>query len=790
MDNLLKIFFRNFRRYPVFSLINLGGLSIGIASSFLLLVYCQREMSVDRHFKDASRIVRVGTDFFHMGPFAVSQPMLHDVLIVSCKDIQYATSFNPNGADMPIRTGFNDRAFTGIDPYFIDQDFFKVFSYEAAAGTIPSRGLFPGETILSAGLARRVFGDTDPIGHSILAGKENIPYKVIAVLKENFSKSTLDPQILLPLTKDRSDNRNWMSAAIYNYAKLKTGGSVEGLRTSLERIREKVIFPASGAGSYEKWKESLMAVSFVVTPLTDIYFSSDMKFELSPGGNQAQVKLLSAISVLLIILAVINYVNLVTARSSTRVKEIGLKKTFGAPRSALIFQVIRESCLFSLFAMLLACGLIQVILFLYQKSTGAALTGPIPFLSANYVWLIIFSLSVGILAGVYPAWYLTGNRSRLTVRSTTGSGKNSPVIRNALVMLQFMIAASLVLSSIVVYTQIQYMKNKDMGFHTDGVVLVTNVNSLGPRATVFRQLVQQQAQVVDASFCNRTPGSTTLWMHSYRTATMPKAMSIQTFPVDDQFIPTLDVRLVNGRNFNKDLITDTNSLILNESAVAALGLFNPIGATINGSERVIGVIKDFNYASLHEKIAPAILRYANAGNTLAIRLRGSRNAAFLDWLRNTMQQWQPDVSLQLGFLDDNFARLAEKERLLSRAITFYTVLAILLATLGLIGLTLFTLERRTKEIGIRKVLGADASDILGMVSGSFVRIAMIASLIAFPLSGWLVNNWLRNFAYRVQVSPWAFVITEGLILAVAFSVICILTMKALASDPVKSLRSE
>jgi putative ABC transport system permease protein len=436
MNHLLKIFLRNFRKYPVFSFINLGGLSIGIASSFILLVYCQREMSVDRHFRDADRIVRVGTDFFHMGPFAVSQPMLRNVLATSCKDVEYATSLSANGEDMPVRTSLNDRAFTGIDPYFVDSSFFKVFSFQAEGGSIPAQGMAPGETILSATNARRIFGHEDPIGRTILVGKENKPYKVIAVLKESFNKSTLDPRMLLPLAKDSSHSDNWMSAAVYNYAKLRPRGSVEGLQASLERIREKLIYPLSGAsGSYDKWKESITSVSFVVTALTDIYFRSDLKFELSPGGNLTQVKLLTAISVLLIILAVINYVNLVTARSSTRSKEIGLKKTFGASRSALVFQVMRESCLFSLLAMFLACGLIQVILFSYQTATGAALTGPIPFLSANYIWLILFSLTVGILAGVYPALYLTGSRSRISVRSTSGPGKNDPMIRQALVLI-------------------------------------------------------------------------------------------------------------------------------------------------------------------------------------------------------------------------------------------------------------------------------------------------------------------------------------------------------------------
>jgi putative ABC transport system permease protein len=265
---------------------------------------------------------------------------------------------------------------------------------------------------------------------------------------------------------------------------------------------------------------------------------------------------------------------------------------------------------------------------------------------------------------------------------------------------------------------------------------------------------------------------------------------IQEFPADDKYIATLGIRLADGRNFDRNLLSDTNSLILNESAVSALGLFHPIGAIIDGSQRIIGVVKDFNYASLHEKVGPAILRYTPTGNTLAIRLRGGHPADFLDWLRRTGKEFLPDTPLNISFLDDNFGRLAEKERLLGQAITFFTALAILLATLGLIGLTLFTIERRTREIGIRKVLGAGTISILRLMSGNFIRLALIASAVALPVSWWLITRWLNNFAYRVSVTVWTFFTTEFLIGLIALVVIGALTFRALLADPVKNLRTE
>ena len=775
---------------------------MGIAASFILLLYSQRELSCDHQFQDSDKIYRVGTDFFNMGGFAKSQPMLRDLLRGSSKDVQYATSLDRSYQDMPVRVSQQDRAFTGVYPYYIDSSFFQVFSYEAAAGLIPQNGLSPTQVILSTTYARKFFQGEDPIGKTLLIGKDNTPYTVVAVLKDNFEKSHLDPQLLLPLVPDKTTQSpiSWNCAALYNYVRLKKEGSQAGLNQWLNRLQEKVIYPASGAvTSLATWRQGGTAVTFITQPLTDIYFHSDLKFELSPGGNLTQVKLLSAISIFLILLAIINYVNLVTARSSIRSKEIGVKKTFGASRSNLVGQIIIESLLFSTLAMFLSCGLIQVILFLYQSATGAPLTGPVSLIAGHYAILALFSLAVGVIAGAYPAFYLTAFRPFLTgqkpgnfsIRLQSGTpGKDSPRLRNALVLVQFIIAASLIFVSFVVYGQLQYMKNKDKGFRGEGVLLIDNIGALQQQADAFQHDIEQQAQVVSTSFCNRTPGGNSLWMYTYRTPAMKEDMTLQTFPVDDQYISTLGMHLTNGRNFSRKLITDTNSLILNESAVAALGLFNPIGATINGNETVIGVVKDFNYASLREKIGPAILRYSPNGNALAIKIRGRHTAAFLDWLQVEGKKFMPGASLNITFLDDNFKRLAAKEELLGNAITFFTVLAILLATLGLIGLTLFTIERRTKEIGVRKVLGASLSDILQLISKDFVRLTAIASLIAFPLSWWLVHRWLDNFAYRVSINVAMFFMTEAVLLMIAFSVISLLTLRAALTNPVKTLRTE
>jgi putative ABC transport system permease protein len=779
MKTQLRIALRHIRKYPLFSSINLMGLSVGIAASFILLIYSRREMSTDSQFADADKIARIGTDFFNMGGFAQSQPGLAPLLQGACKDILYATSFDKDYDETDIRTSVNDRAFTGIHAYYVDSNFFKVFSFGAAEGAIPAKGLSPGETILSETNARRIFGKVSPVGKTVLIGKEHASYKVVAVLNEGFERSHLDPSLLLPLSNNEMFNYpgNWGSCNIYNYIKLRPGGSMAGVRSTLDRILKKLVNP----------QFAYMHVQFILQPLRDIYFDSHLALELTPGGSRTQVRLLSAIAIFLILLAVINYVNLVTARSSTRSKEFGLKKTLGASRNQLAGQIILESLLFSLLAMLLSTGLIQVIAFLYHHFTGDSLTSTLPLMISHYGWLLLFSLAIGLIAGLYPAVYLTTIKPILSLRSMNGRpGRTSPRIRNALVLVQFSVAAALVFASFVVYSQLQFINSKDKGLNTEGVVLVDKFHD----QEAFRHLIEQQSQVVSTSFCSRTPAGKTIWVHTYQTPAMTSNLSIQSFPVDERFLTTMGMRLMQGRNFNRDLITDTNSLILNESAVAALGLFNPIGATLNGSEHVIGVVKDFNFNSLHEKIAPAILRYSPQGNILAIRIKGGRTAQFLDWLRTTGKRFMPEEALTISFLDDNFKLLAKKDKLLGDAIGFFTMLAIFLATLGLTGLTLFTIERRTREIGVRKVLGAGIADILTLVSKDFVKLTFVASGIALPLSWWLVHRWLDNFAYRVSVGWWIFLVTEAILLLIALSVISLLALKAATVNPVKTLRTE
>jgi putative ABC transport system permease protein len=789
--NQLKIILRNFRKYPVYSLLNIGGLSIAIAASFILLLFVKRESSTDFHFDQAGNIYRISTDFYNMGGFAKSQPMIKDHLVHECKDVAFVTSFDRSYQDENIY--ISDNVFPGYYPYYIDNDFFKVFSYEASEGYLPASGLRPGEAILSESAEKSFFGHQSAIGKSIAVGRNDNIYHVIAILKSNISKSHLQPEIILPLKKNVEDNPRWSSAVLYNYVRMKPGATQKDLEAYINLLLEKTVYPSSHtANSYTQWKNSNASVKFFIQPLTDIYFTSQYRFEVSPGGNYTQVKILGVIGIMLIMLAIINYVNLTTARITIRSKEVGIKKTLGAAKKTLIKQLMLESVVFSLLAMISSIALIKIILVCYGTFTGNTLLGAVSLVPVHFVFLLLFCLVTGLLAGIYPAFYFSSFTPASTLKgnySSNGKGNNS--IRSALVVVQFIVASALIFSTLVIWSQLRYMNSKDKGFDDKGVVIIENAGELKDQANAFRQSVAQLSQVSGTSFCNRTPAGKSLWMYTFKTNEMKDEMTIQTFPADDQYIHTLGLQLKEGRNFSQELASDSNAIILNEAAVAALGLKSPVGALLNsGRAKVIGVIRDFNFVSFHEKIEPVALSYSRSGYTLAVKINKGQAAGFAEKVNTIWKIFNRKEAPRISFLDEDFARLAAKEKLLGNAITFFSLLAIIIASLGLIGLTAFAVEKRTKEIGIRKILGAATAGILNLLSKEFLRLTLLSTLIAIPATWYFMDRWLNDFAYRVHINASIIILTLLITIMIALLSVYFVAIRAALANPVKSLRTE
>jgi putative ABC transport system permease protein len=456
----------------------------------------------------------------------------------------------------------------------------------------------------------------------------------------------------------------------------------------------------------------------------------------------------------------------------------------------LVIQFLLETFVISIMAMALAViiarGLVILFNFIAQK----------PFIDSLFVnWqqptvLFTIVLIIGLISGLYPALYLTAFSPKKILKGDL-SIRGNKNFRSVLVIFQFTLAIGLIIATLIMYNQLNYMRNKDKGFDEQGVLVINGVGALGNNAEAFRQAIASRSEVVSTSFNSREPAGKSIWMYTYQTPEMKESMTIQTFPADEDYIPTLGMHIMQGRNFSRQLASDSSAVILNEAAVKELGLKNPIGAQVNDGQKVIGVVSDFNFESLKNKIAPAIIMLSKKGYGLAVKINGrSRVAQFLKFIQDEWKSFSPDEPLRYSFLDENFAALAEKDRILSTASTFFTVLALVIACIGLFALAMFTAEQRSKEISIRKLLGADVQTIVSLLSKDYIKLVGIAALIASPIAWYFMNGWLQNFAYRIKVEWWIFIIAVIIVLLVAMITVSFQAIKAAIANPVKSLRTE
>ncbi|HLT46510.1 MAG TPA: ABC transporter permease [Rubricoccaceae bacterium] len=784
----LRIAWRNLAKYPVYTLLTVGGLALGIAAAFVLGLYVRQELTYEAHFEDADRIYRVATDFFEMGGFAKSQWQLADVLPQAVPAVERVTRVNGSAQATLVRVG--DRLYEEPGVLSVDSAFFGVFSYRFLAGRRETAMHAPDEAVLSEALARKYFGTEDPLGRVLLVGKERTPYRVTGVVATPPSRSHLAADLWLPLVPEEPIP-GWTNVTNYNYVRLRPGATRADLERGLEGVLRTQVYPASGFdGSFEAWSATPQAVRLWAQPLTAIHLHSDYNFETAPGGDPTLVYVLALIGLFVLFIAGVNYVNLSTARASGRAKEVGVKKTMGASRRALVQQFLTEAVVLSVAAMALAAALAEAMLAAFTSTTGAVLVDSL-FADARYVLALFgFSVLAGLVAGLYPALYLSGLRPASVIKGVW-TVKGNRRLRGGLVVVQFAVAVALATGALVVREQLAFMRETDKGFDAEGVVVVENADVLGERAEAFRQAVEAIPQVERTAFARRIPTGSGVWMYTYRTPRMAESVTLQTFPVDADLLPTLGMRLVAGRNFSGDLASDSSAVILNEAAVRALGLpGDPLGQEVNEGQRVIGVVADFHFQSLREAVEPVVLTYDAAGTQLAVRLAAAGAAAFPEALRVLWQRFGAEEPVRYAFLDDNFARFAEHERMLGRAVTFFTLLALLIAALGLFGLAAFTVQRRTKEIGIRKALGAGVADVVALLASEFGRLVLVGCVAAAPLAYVAMSRWLEGFAYRVDLGALPFLMAGAGALALALLTVSYHALRAATADPVQALRYE
>jgi putative ABC transport system permease protein len=788
LQNYLLIAIRNLQRQLSYSLINIMGFAIGIACSLVIFMYIYGEWSYDRHYSHADRIYKVGVSFFNMGGFAVGPEALGEYLPKEFEGVESFTRVTRSHDELISR---NDQSFYDL-VYYTDSAFFNVFSYKFIQGDSHSALRNPASVVITESVARKYFQNSDAIGKTIAIGKTKKVFTVTGIVKDDKRNSQLKSSIWASNEDMLKHESNWASASMYNYILLKENNTQHDLEKALDRLLEKQVYthPVGVPEniSFEAYKEHPNAVKFYVHALTDVHLQSRLNYEISPVGNEANLYIFGAISIFILILASVNFVNLTTARATRRAKEVGIRKVVGSTRNKLITQFLLESVIMTSVATVLSLALAQISLQAFYFITGETLLNTLLFNYWNIVILFAFALLVGIVSGIYPALYLTSFKPVKVLKGNLSGSSGG--FRNTLVVVQFSVSMGLMICAAVVMRQMDFMQTKDLGFNQESVITIDRISKLGSNVEAFKNILAQRAEVTTVSLHSGEPGSKAVVSFStYQTPKIPDAVTLNTYTADADYLDLMRFQLIYGRDFNRENASDSAAVILNEAAVAELGLENPIGAVINKELHVIGVVRDFHWETLRASIAPTVIRPGKDYFQMGFRLKNNASA-FLKKAEAAWKQFVPEEPMEYHFLDENFGQILQKEKVLGKAIGFFTALAIFISCLGLYGLSAYTAEQRTKEIGIRKVLGATTSQVVSMLNKKFARLILTSVLIAIPSSWYIMSNWIEDFAYKAQLPVWIYLAPVILAFSIALITVSFHSIKAALINPVDTLKYE
>lgn len=810
LRNYFKIAWRNLLRHVSFSLINLIGLSVGLACCLSIYLFVQDEFAYDRFHAKADRIYRVVNQRTAEGKqsqMAVTPPAYGPTLRANFPEVQQMVRLFALG-NKPLVT-YQDKKFFETDILLADSTFFDVFSFPLTRGN-PAQVLRGANTlVISESMARKYFGDQDPINKQlIIAGGGTIPFRVTGVMKDLPAQSHLNVNAVgsfstLKSLVETGRLENWRWQQFYTYVVLPQGYDPARLRAKLPALLARYAQP--------ELDRIGLTYQSRLQPLLDVHLrSSDLEYDIVQKGNIRYVYALIVIALFALLIACFNFMNLSTARSLTRAKEVGLRKAVGAHRGQLMGQFIGESLLLTTFAMLIALVITGLSLSVFGNWVGktlslASMTQP-QFLAG----LVLAILVVGCLAGIYPAFFLSGFRP---VQVLTGSRISSPrkgavSLRKTLVVLQFTASTVLIISTAVVFTQLRYIQQKDLGFADEqAIVLPLRNEAMQKGYEALKTDLLRNPGIRAATACYGIPGGTFAG-DGIRLPGKDEEITTNMFLIDPDYIPTMGMRLVSGRNFSRTYGTDINEgFVLNETAVRTFGFGSPQQALgkeilwnkwVPGSPtdtlkrgRVIGVVQDFNYKSLHQKIEPVVMHvFPAVFSNLVVRVQPTNLTATLAFLKDKWQARAADWPFEYQLVDEQFAGLYRSEQLFGKLFSLFTALSIFIACLGLFGLATFIAQQRTKEIGVRKVLGASVASIAVLLSKDFLKLVLVAIIIASPIAWWAMTGWLQDFAYHIAIEWWMFAGASLLAVGIALLTISFQSIKAALMNPVKSLRSE
>jgi putative ABC transport system permease protein len=786
IKSYLKIAWRNLIRHKSFSFINIGGLSIGIAACLLISLYVHYQLSFDAFHTKKDRIVRI-TNLMHTPEndnvnVALAPALLATALNHNYPEVELAVRFEPDAAVMKV----NDQLFKEDNVYKADANIFKVFTYKFAEGT-PNQALSdPHSIVITETLAKKYFGTGSAIGKNIICNKQ--PYHISAVLEDLPENSDLKISALLPV--DYSKTTTWLADdfSVYTFVLFKQQPDIVAFENKLARISRQNIQPELNKMGAVKY-----SLKFSAESLTDVHFS-DGKLGDTIKGDKQLVYIFSILSIVILIIALLNYINLSTARAAERAKEVGVRKVNGAIQSSLVGQFLFESFFVTLIALVIAIALTLITL----PFLNSLLQIKISFWSSSLSFLVICGLVLAssLLTGLYPAFVLSAFSPITALKGNFKQAAKGLTMRKVITIMQFVIATVMIAGAFIMNKQINFVQHRSLGYNESQVLNIAlpqdSVALL--RVPAFNNSLKQMSQTKGTSVQS---GLAIINSGQAKATTMVKSNGVKRelmtnyFSIDDKFVPLLNMQLISGRNFSEEMATDKKEgFIVNEAFVKQVGWKKPIGEAIEGFDHkghVVGVVKDFHYSSMHSPIAPLIMVYTTL-KPASVLVKISPNN--LGPVKNAWQSYFPDYPFTYEFMDTAFNILYQKDVTSIKLFNYFTMLSIFLACLGLYGLAHLIATQRTKEIGIRKVLGAALNQLLVLLAKDFVKLIALAAVLAIPITWLVMNKWLSSYAYHITINWWLLVSPVFVILLISILVISYQTIKVAITNPVKSLKSE
>jgi putative ABC transport system permease protein len=805
--NYIKIALRSLWKNKGFSAINIIGLAIGLATCLLITLFVLDELSYDRYNKKADRIYRVDGDIKFGGnhfTLATAPDPMGATLKKDFPQVEQYVRLRKAGG-LLIKKG-NENVQEN-DVIYADSTLFDVFTLPMLDGNPQTALQEPNSVVITETIARKYFNTTQAAGRNFIINNRD-HYAVTGVIKDIPSQSHFNFDFFVSLcTRAESRSNNWLSNNFNTYILLKKGADPQKLEAQFDGLVEKYVGPQVMqfmSINLDEFKKSGNYQKHQLTPLTRIHLHSDKEAELGPNSHIQYVYIFSAIAFFILLIACVNFMNLSTARSAKRAREVGVRKVLGSLKANLVKQFLTESILISTIALALGLALAWSMLPYFNQL--AAKDIKLPILSNPWLLpiLLLLVLITGLLAGSYPAFYLSSFKPIEVIKGKLAAGFKTNWFRSGLVVFQFAISIMLIIATMVIYKQLHFIQSHKPGFNREQVLVIHNSHPLGSKAKAFREEIVKLPGIENATITDYLP--TNGWRNDNPVFADPtldqkRAVSMQTWEVDEQYILTLGMELVAGRNFSREFPTDSSGIIINEAAAKRYGFSDPIGKNlyyirdINDHNNIsilhiVGIVKDFNFSSMRQQVTPLSLMLGQYPGNIALRIHSADMHHLVAQIEKKYKAMAPGEPFNYSFMDEDFNNLYRTEQRMGVIAIAFSALAILIACLGLFGLAAYAAEQRTKEIGIRKVLGATVSHITAMLSKDFLKLVIIAAVIAFPLAWWVMHTWLQDFAYRTNISWWIFIMAGLLAAVIAIVTVSFQTIKAAIMNPVKSLRTE